>query len=216
MLPEEAKKNIEANVSRETFQKFCRYEELLIEWNQKFNLVSESTLPQVWSRHFLDSAQLMKYIEPRADGKPLTLVDLGSGAGFPGLVLSIMGIPNVHLIESTGKKATFLQTVIDDLKLDAKVHHARIEDVRDVKPDYITARALGSLSDLLSLAQNKLQKETICLFLKGKSAPEELTESQKQWRFECDRHTSISDPSGTVLVIRGARFIGQKKRQTSR
>ncbi len=150
----------------------------------------------------MDSAQLMGFAPPEAK----EFVDMGSGAGFPGLVLSILGAHKMHLIESTGKKANFLRAVIDDLKLNVTVHQQRIEEVRDIKADIITARALGSLDDLFRLAQNKLKKETICLFLKGRSVAEELTESQKKWKFDCEKAASISDPSGSVLVIKNLEF----------
>ena len=216
MLPEEklvdvkpvdAKAWFDVNVSRETFARLERYAEMLVEWNQKFNLVSASTIPTMWSRHFMDSAQLMGFAPHEAK----VFVDMGSGAGFPGLVLSILGAPEMHLIESTGKKVNFLRAVIDELKLKATVHQKRIEDVRDIKADIITARALGSLDELFRMAQNKLKTETICLFLKGRSVAEELTESQKKWKFVFDKSASISDPSGSVLVIKNLEYINRGK-----
>lgn len=184
-------------VSHEARAKFQAYAALLKEWNEKFNLVAASTLPQLWRRHFLDSAQLFPLLPPKAR----RLVDLGSGAGFPGLVLSIMGVPEVHLIESVGKKATFLRAVVQELGLNAVVHQARIESVRDLQVDVVTARALTALPTLLSLAKPFMTKETVGLFLKGEKAEAELTQAHKYWTFVCNKNQSLSDPSGMVLQI---------------
>jgi len=185
------------NVSRETFSKLERYEALLREWSGKFNLVAASTLPDLWSRHFLDSAQLWPLLPPQTR----TLVDLGSGAGLPGLVLAIMGVPEVHLIESTGKKATFLSTVATELGLNVTVHTARIEKVRDLEADVVTARALTALPELMSLAKPFLKKESCALFLKGEKAEAELTGASKYWTFTCQKTPSLTSPSGVVLKI---------------
>jgi len=184
-------------VSHETLAKFDRYAELLTEWNARFNLVAESTLPHIWRRHFLDSAQLIKFVPAGAR----TLADLGSGAGFPGLVLSIMGMPEVHLIESTGKKANFLRTVIEELKPGAVVHQARIESIHNLKFDVITARALKPLRQLLKLAKPLMKKDSLCLLLKGKTLDAELTESAEYRKFDYETFPSLSDSFGRVLVI---------------
>jgi 16S rRNA (guanine527-N7)-methyltransferase len=187
--------------------KFQNYAELLTDWNQKFNLVAPSTLPHIWSRHFLDSAQLFPFIPKKPHQ---ILADLGSGAGFPGLVLSLMGVKNVHLIESTGKKADFLRAVINELELDAVVHQCRIEEMRDFKADIITARALAPLKELFPLAARLMKKDSLCLFLKGQKAQEELTESKKYWMFDCSATQSLSDPSGSVLAIRNLKNAARK------
>lgn len=184
-------------VSHEAWAKFESYAALLKEWNEKFNLVASSTLPQLWQRHFMDSAQLF----PLLPAHTRCLVDLGSGAGFPGLVLSIMGVPEVHLIESIGKKATFLRAVVQELGLKAVVHQARIESVRDLQADVVTARALTALPTLLSLAKPFMTKESVGLFLKGEKAEAELTQAHKYWTFVCNKNQSLSDPSGVVLQI---------------
>jgi 16S rRNA (guanine527-N7)-methyltransferase len=198
----------------EAVVKLERYAELLAEWNQKFNLVAPSTLTHVWSRHFLDSAQLLSLISE--GGEDRVLADLGSGAGFPGLVLSIMGVPGIHLIESTGKKANFLQTVIDDLKLRAIVNQCRVEELKDFGADIVTARALASLKDLLSLAARITKKDSLCLFLKGKNADVELTEARKCWMFDCTKTESLSDSSGTVLAIRNLKYDTHRQSRISR
>jgi len=197
-IPDAPEDEFWTDVPRGTLAKLKRYAQLLAEWNAKFNLVAESTLPDVWTRHFLDSAQLMKYIPDTAK----SIADIGSGAGFPGLVLSIMGAPNVRLIESTGKKVNFLHAVIDELKLDAKVHKCRVESMENFKVDVVTARALAPLKDALKLAKPLMKKDSLCLMLKGEKAPAELTESAKYWTFDCETIPSLSNRSGIVLIIR--------------
>ncbi|MGE3624303.1 MAG: 16S rRNA (guanine(527)-N(7))-methyltransferase RsmG [Bdellovibrionales bacterium] len=186
------------NVSRETIGKLERYAKMLGEWNLKFNLIAESTFPHIWRRHFLDSAQFRKLIPPEA----VTIADLGSGAGLPGLVLSIMGVSGLHLIESIGKKARFLQAVIDDLKLDATVLHMRVESIHNMKFDVVTARALKPLPQLLKLANPLMHKDSLCVFLKGRQLKDELTEAGKYWKFNAETFQSLSDHSGSVLTIR--------------
>jgi len=188
-------------VSSETLKRLDRYAELLIEWNQMFNLVSASTIPHIWKRHFLDSAQLRRFIPATTT----TIADLGSGAGFPGLVLAILGAPEIHLIESVGKKAKFLRTVADELKLDVVVRNERAEQIKDFQADVITARACASLLELLVLAKPLVHKETQYVFPKGQNADAELTESRKYWRFEHLKHQSLSDISGSVLVLKDAK-----------
>lgn len=197
------------NVPRGTAEKFDRYAALLVEWNAKFNLVAESTLPHLWSRHFLDSAQLVKYL-PETPEKPV-LVDMGSGAGFPGIVLSILTQAEIHMIESTGKKANFLRTVIDELGLTAQVHQERIEAVKGLKADVITARALALLPELLKHAHRFIKPDSVCLFLKGRNAPEELTEAKKYWTFSDRKYASLTDPSGVVLRLSHLSYKAHKK-----
>ena len=178
-----------------------RYAEILVERNKKINLVASSTLPDMWKRHFWDSAQLLPLLPSCTEN----LVDLGSGAGFPGLVLAILGVPEVHLVESTGKKALFLQDVVDDLSLNVTVHHARCETIQDVKADVVTARAVKALPSLLSLAKPFWHKDTAGLFLKGQKVDAELTDAKKYWTFNIKKVQSLTDPSGTILALRNLR-----------
>lgn len=188
-------------VSRDTLAKLDGYSELLTEWNQKFNLVSDSTLPHIWNRHFLDSAQLRRFIPETAK----VIADLGSGAGFPGLVLAILGAPTVHLVESIGKKAKFLQTVVDELKLNAVVRNERAEQIKDLKADIIMARACASLNELLTIAKPLTKKDTLFIFPKGQNVDAELTESAKYWTFTHIKRPSLSDNSGSVLILNDAK-----------
>lgn len=197
-------------VSRETEIKLRRYAALVFEWGQKFNLVAPSTLPQLGVRHILDSAQLYPLLPP--DIK--ILADMGSGAGFPGVVLSILGVPEVHLIESIGKKAGFLRHVAQELGLNITVHQARVESLRDLKVDVVTARALTALPLLLSYAKPLLRPDGFCLFLKGQNVDAELTAAQKYWTFDCTKSPSVTDDSGAILQISNLRILhphGRKK-----
>lgn len=197
------------SVSHETMAKLDHYAELLAEWNARFNLVAESTLPTIWQRHFLDSAQLIKYFPNSVQ----TIADLGSGAGFPGIVLSIIGLFKVSLIESIGKKAAFLRAVVDELNLNAEVRQIRIESLHNVKFDIVTARALQPLPQLLKFAMPLIRKDSYAIFLKGQKLDAELTESSKYWKFDHETFQSLSDPSGRVLKISNLRSSsGNRKR----
>ena len=198
-------------VSHETIHRLSTYEEMLIEWNEKFNLVAASTLPHIWTRHFLDSAQLMPFIPEKA----AILADMGAGAGFPGLVLAIMGLerssfPHIHAIESTGKKADFLQAVSEALKLKVTIRRDRIESIRDLKADIITARALKALPELMKYANYLLHKDTTCVFLKGKNLDGELTQARKYWIFKEEIHPSRSDDSGKILLLSEIRYKSKR------
>ncbi len=193
----------EVGVARETVSRLSTYVDLLWERNLQLNLVAASTLPHVWHRHLLDSAQLLALIPPSAQ----TIVDLGSGAGFPGMVLAIMlsdrpGL-RVHLIESIGKKCRFLEEVAKATAAPVEVHCARAEALAGLKADVVTARAVAPLDRLLQLASPFFRDDTIGLFLKGKSLPAELTLARKSWKLSSTPIPSRSDPSGSVLRVTG-------------
>src|SRR5512145_168453 len=187
------------NVSRETLQRLETYAALLVKWQAKINLVGPATLPDLWRRHFLDSAQLADLL-PRAGGG--TLVDLGSGAGFPGLVLAIMTDWTVHLLDSDQRKCAFLrQVALDCGVLDrVTIHAKRIEQVTGIAADVVTARACAPLGELLALAAPFIGEKGTGLFLKGAQAEEELTRAQRRWTMRLDRRESISDPAGVILI----------------
>jgi 16S rRNA (guanine527-N7)-methyltransferase len=196
------------NVSRETLQRLKLYASLLADWNAIHNLVSAGSLADVWRRHFLDSAQLAALIPATAK----SLVDLGSGAGFPGLVLAEMlrdrdGLRTV-LYEATGKKCSFLEEISNRLGLKAEIRQSRIENAEDEPFDIVTARALAPLPKLLPYAQRFWKKGTIGLFLKGQNIGSELTEAHKSWKMKIRQHPSISDPSGVILEVRELEHVG--------
>jgi 16S rRNA (guanine527-N7)-methyltransferase len=190
----------DSEVTRETLSLVNTYVELLKDWNERLNLVADSTLADVWRRHMWDSAQLAPLIPPAAK----TLVDLGSGAGFPGLVLAIL-FPNltVHLVESIQKKCRFLEAVIAATGVKARVHNARAEEVKGLKTDIVTARAVAPLERLFPLAHPFFGPRTTGLFLKGRALNDELTAATKSWHLDATPIPSRSDPSGFVLRVTG-------------
>jgi 16S rRNA (guanine527-N7)-methyltransferase len=198
-------------VSRETLMRLKAYVGLLAEWNERHNLIARSTMADVWRRHVWDSAQLLPYIPDQAR----SLVDLGSGAGFPGLVLAILlrerpGFRTM-LFESTGKKADFLRLAARAAGVVVEVRNARIEDAKPERFDIITARACAPLDKLLRYAQPFQAKGTVNLFLKGQNVEAELTEARKIWKMNLKRHQSLTDSSGTILEIRELAHVRSKR-----
>ncbi len=185
------------NVSRETLERLNRYVELLTAWNRRINLVGPDTLGDVWRRHILDSAQLHPHLPPRAR----ILVDLGSGAGLPGLILAILGLLEVHLVEADTRKAVFLREALRVTETAATVHAQRLDRVPPLIADVVTARALAPLPELLEMSERFRGPATVCLFPKGRGVGEELTAAERQWTMKAERLPSLSDPSGSVLRL---------------
>jgi 16S rRNA (guanine527-N7)-methyltransferase len=185
-------------VSRETLDRLDAYVALLTKWQRRINLVARASLGDVWRRHLLDSAQLAEYL-PAA---PARVVDLGSGAGFPGLVLAIVTGHGVELIESDGRKCAFLTAVATETGARVTIHQTRIEAMPRRPADVITARACAPLSRLLGYAERFKGPDTVCLFHKGARVDEELTEAAKTWMMDFRRHPSQTDPQGTLLSFR--------------
>ncbi len=194
-------------VSRETLARLEAYAALLGRWQARVNLVSGPSFADLWRRHMLDSAQLFPLIPKKAR----RLVDLGSGAGFPGLVLAIMGAPGVELVESDGRKCAFLEAVIRETGAGAAVHNARVEALAPVPADVVTARALAPLPRLLTLAERFIGPGTLCLFPKGARVDEELTAAAKEWTMDLVRIPSSTDPSGTILHIQEVTRDAQRR-----
>lgn len=191
-----------ADVSRETVARLKCYVGLLEDWNARHNLVSAASLADVWRRHVWDSAQIAPLI-PEASS---SLVDLGSGAGFPGLILAILlrARPTFRtvLFEATRKKCEFLEAAAKTADVSVEVRNARIEAATPEPFDVVTARACAPLTKLLGYAGRFQGPRTTSLFLKGQSVDVELTEVHKSWRMNLIRHQSQTDPSGTILEIR--------------
>lgn len=191
-----------ADVSRETHEKLALLERELRRWQAIKNLVGPATLDRIWDRHIADSLQLLA-LEPEAK----TWLDLGSGAGFPGLVLAMAGAErglHVHLVESNARKCAFLRHMARLTEAPATVHEARLEAiVPDFigKADIVSARALASLDQLLDWTLPLLKAGTIGLFPKGRDALAELTEARKRWTFTAEILPSSTDPEARILRI---------------
>ncbi|WP_120498263.1 16S rRNA (guanine(527)-N(7))-methyltransferase RsmG [Kiloniella sp. EL199] len=192
-------------VSRETEDKLKCYADLLVKWNKAINLVSKNTLPDLWTRHFLDSAQLIKYL-PETDHKK-TIVDFGSGAGFPALILAILEAGNVHAMESDLKKSMFLREVSRETDAGLTVHNNRIEKIEPFAVDVFTARAFAPLTKIINFSQpflevSKAEKDPEFLLLKGRNVDEELTEAEKKWTMKVSRYNSLSDDDAAILNLK--------------
>lgn len=194
-------------VSRETFERLVAFEALFLKWNRSINLAAPSTLDDVWRRHILDSAQL-----GRIEAKATRWVDLGSGGGFPGLVLAFLLAERdggaIDLVESNRKKASFLQAVVGQFGLPARIVARRIEEAPALvsAPQVVTARALAPLSVLLDLAAPWLSAGARGLFHKGRDYRAELQESAHRWSFDLVEHPSITDPHGVILEVSDLRL----------
>ena len=192
-----------SRVSRETITSLKKYEDILINANKTLNLVGKSTINDIWTRHFLDSVQVIDFI----DKKDKTLIDLGSGAGFPGIVVALAAkdrkIPiKIKLIEKSPKKANFLKDLIDKLNLNVEVHNQNVLAEQIVfTDDVFVARAFKPLAIILELIHNKATKwKKIFIFL-GKSGQEELLGDSKSWDIKYKQRMSITSNDSTVIEI---------------
>ncbi len=200
-------------VSRETFEQLLVFEQLFLKWNRRINLVASSTESDVWRRHILDSAQLGS-IAPKAT----SWLDLGSGGGFPGLVIAFLLRERggfISLVESNRKKASFLQTAIGQFDLPGQVFALRIDDCGALvpQPEIVTARALASLAALLDLAGPWLTKGATGLFHKGRDYRHEIAETAHHWAFDLVEHPSRVDPQSVVLELKNVRSVAKKSDQ---
>ena len=192
------------NVSRETIERLDEYERLLIKWNSKINLVSKTTIPDIWHRHFADSAQLWPLIPENAR----SWLDFGSGAGFPALVNAVIAKEkqpglNFNLVESDHRKCAFLNSVVRELDLLVKVETVRVEESAPQSADIISARAVASLSQLLGYSARHRHANTILLFPKGMNYESELTAAQKHWHIDVRTIKSLTDSNSVILRIEG-------------
>lgn len=195
------------SVSRETLDKFRAYAALLMKWNRAINLVSPKSLNDLWRRHFLDSAQLAALLPDPPAASDRAILDVGAGAGFPGLVLSLLGCGEVHLVEADGRKAEFLREAVRVTGASAILHPERIEDLPAMAVDVVTCRAFAPLDRILALTERFLlskkgEKSPVGLFLKGRRADDELTAAAKTWRLQTERFESETDPEASILRLR--------------
>lgn len=202
-MPEIFKNTFERHgffVSRETLDKLKTYNTLLRKWQKAINLVGPTTIDDAAERHFFDSAQMFRYI-PNIE---VTLADLGSGAGFPGLVLAMLGVKDVHLVESDIRKATFLREVSRETSTAVTIHDKRIEDTVIPNLDVVTARALAPLQDLLGHVDRlrTANHPIYAVLAKGLQHGEEIDKARQTWDFALEVFPSESDMSGKILRIK--------------
>lgn len=193
------------NVSRETLEKLEAYAHLLEQWQQKINLIGPSTLPHIWERHFLDSAQLI-FLPPFKTPGGKVVLDLGSGAGFPALLLALLTPHHVHLVESDQRKSAFLRTAVRalDIRETVTIHNERVENITPFQVDIITARAFAPLSKILAMGQEFTHKDTSWLLLKGQDVDQELTNAPTSMSMNTIKHPSMTDDHGVILELRRA------------
>jgi 16S rRNA (guanine527-N7)-methyltransferase len=170
---------------------------LVLAENQKFNFIGKSTVQNIWQRHILDSAQLLDLIE----NKNLKFADLGSGAGFPGLILSILGLNEIHLIEKSFRKAEFLRRAKLLSPNHVFIHQVRLEELSNLKFDCITSRALAPMNVLLGYVQKFLNKNGYCLFLKGKNSESEITLAKEKFCFEYEVYPSLTSEESSIIKV---------------
>ena len=199
MTPEGFAKKV--NVSRETLDALCVYVALLEKWQFRINLIGKTTESDIWRRHIFDSAQLLAYMPKMVANDTRHILDIGSGAGFPGLVLAILGAGRVQLVEADQRKSVFLQTVIRELGLTASVVNQRVESLPACQPDVITARAVAALPKLMTMIDSQLHKGLTCLFLKGAKVEEELTNFQTYSTMTPHLYPSQSFTDGVIVKL---------------
>ncbi len=204
-------RDLGVDVSRETIAALEIYAGLLRKWQKAINLVAGSTLDDVWRRHFLDSAQLIPLLPPDAHGGDGHITDLGSGAGFPGLVLALLTGRATNLVESDQRKAAFLGEVARATGCAGRVqiHAARVEALKPWAAPAITARALADLTQLLDWASPFLSTASVCIFPKGAKAEDELTAALRVWKMTVERRRSVTDPTGLILRLSQLEKRGQ-------
>ena len=198
------------NVSRETFEDLQQFADLVCKWTPKINLISPATIPELWERHIVDSAQIYRFA-PESYKK---WVDIGSGGGFPGIIMAIIAKTQQPdalfvLIESDQRKATFLRTAARELNLRVTVLAERIENAAAQGADVVSARALSTLSTLLPLIERHLNSDGQAILHKGKKAGEEIADARQNWRFDLEEFSSLTDLGGQILIVKGISRVGE-------
>ncbi len=188
------------NVSRETIERFEVFEAILRKWNPRINLVSRDSLEKIWTRHIVDSVQVF-----RSGPKAETWLDLGSGGGFPGIIVAILADAGtkVTLIESDQRKSAFLRTAAREVGVDCQVIAKRVESVEKQQADVVSARALASLADLLAYSDRHMAFGATGLFPKGVTWQKEVDAARQQWNFEVEPIRSLTEPGAAILKIKG-------------
>lgn len=196
-------REVDLNVSRETMGRLKTLDALVRKWTPKINLVSKSSLSQIWTRHILDSIQVYRSVSGKGHW-----VDLGSGGGFPGLVVAILASEDnpdlqISLVESDQRKSTFLRTAIRETGVNCRVLTGRIEQTDPQQADILSARALTDLSGLLEFCQRHLGAQGVGLFPKGSKWKSEIEAARRNWVFSYDAIESITDAEAVILKVKG-------------
>ena len=191
------------NVSRETLERLETYVGLIGKWQNAINLIGKSTTADIWQRHVLDCGQLWRHM-PESEA---TTLDLGSGAGLPGLVLAILGMSDVHLIEADTRKCVFLREAARVTATAVTIHEQRIEHMKPVPARYIVSRALAPLGRLLNMCEPHIMPNTKCLFLKGKGADTEIKGLSPTWEMKTDRLPSLTSPECVIVLMESLRRV---------
>ena len=194
------------SVSREMVDRLKIYESQLKKWQRAVNLVAPKTLPELWHRHFADSLQIAQLVPPSAK----TLVDMGSGGGFPGLVLAAyfadLAGPAITLVESDQRKCAFLREAARAMEISVEILSTRIENDANLAAlsgvDVVTARALARLPKLFALVSPFISAQTVCIFMKGRDVATEIAEARLSWSFESTEHASMTDAQAKIIVVR--------------
>ena len=188
------------NISSNDIKKFDIYADHLVKWQNNIgNIVSKDSLKVLWSRHFLDSAQIYYIINKRLKGN---CIDFGSGAGFPGMVINLLGYRNITLIEANKNKVQFLKELIKFTNSSSRVIHGRIENNNNLKPKIITARAVSKLNKLINLIDPYRDSLKMAIFPKGKTYLNEIEEAKKFWNFDYSLVPSITNKDSMIIVIK--------------
>lgn len=181
-------------------RKIREYVDLLLKWNEKINLIGKSTIEDIYNRHILDSKQLLKFFTEK-ELESSVFADFGTGAGIPGIILSIYGVKNIYLVEKSFRKSQFLNEAkkISDNKI--TVINKNIFDIKDIKFDIIVSRALAPLNELLKMVKPFCKKNTKCVFLKGKKILEEIEKAKKEFNFNYKLFDSETSSEGKVIIV---------------
>lgn len=185
------------DVSRETLSRLTKFVDLLLKWQRSINLIGPGTVDDVWRRHVLDCGQLVRFLPDRR----ARVLDIGTGAGLPGMVLGILGVPNIQMIESDAKKCVFLREAARITETPVKIIEARAESALCEPADVVTARAVAPLARLLQLTEQYIKTNTICFFFKGKDFKNELTDIKNNWNMQFETHPSLTQHDGVILQL---------------
>lgn len=185
------------NVSRETKEKLVHYVSLLEKWNKSINLIAPSTVSDIWHRHIEDSLQML----PLLPSKPTEILDIGSGAGLPGIIISLSTDHKVTLVDSDKKKGLFLKEIRRHLNASYDIICDRAENIPHQKYGIVTSRACANLSGLLALSHPFLEEKSFCLFHKGKNYSKEVEEAEKKWLFDLEITPSTTDIDAALLKL---------------